>query len=363
MNKKKIKIFFFNPYPNIGGADTTIHRFINSINLKKYEVDYLTLEKNKKAFKRNINHIKLDTNSTFLSFFKIIKLIKKDNQRQKIFFSMQYFTNIWTIIFIKLFLNIKVFIYEINHLDEFRHFKNLKQFFKKKIIIFLVKLLYRYADVIAGNSAELSKDLAKYINHNVKTIYNPCYSKITSRHKKYKKNTSINILNIARFDDQKDHITLLKAINELKIKKKINLTLIGYGPQENTILDFIKKNKIKAKILNKTKKLSNFYKQSNLFIFTSLYEGLPTTMVEAASYCLPIISSNFKSGSKEILQNGKGGYIFNLKDYKALSKLILKFYSDPRSFYRKEINCRKKIKTFSKKENLKLFNKILISMN
>ena len=86
-------------------------------------------------------------------------------------------------------------------------------------------------------------------------------------------------------------------------------------------------------------------------------------MVEAASYCLPIISSNFKSGSKEILQNGKGGYIFNLKDYKALSKLILKFYSDPRSFYRKEINCRKKIKTFSKKENLKLFNKILISMN
>ena len=43
----KKKIYFFNPYPGVGGADTLIHRFINSINLKKYDVEYLTL-KNKK---------------------------------------------------------------------------------------------------------------------------------------------------------------------------------------------------------------------------------------------------------------------------------------------------------------------------
>ena len=36
MNKKN-KIFLFNPYPSTGGADTTIHRFTNSINLKKFD--------------------------------------------------------------------------------------------------------------------------------------------------------------------------------------------------------------------------------------------------------------------------------------------------------------------------------------
>ena len=48
-------------------------------------------------------------------------------------------------------------------------------------------------------------------------------------------------------------------------------------------------------------------------MFTSLYEGLPTTVIEAASYCVPIICSDFKSGAKEILKNGKGGTIFKKK--------------------------------------------------
>ena len=42
---KKIKIFLFNPYPSIGGVDTTIFRFINSLNLNKFEVEYLSLKK------------------------------------------------------------------------------------------------------------------------------------------------------------------------------------------------------------------------------------------------------------------------------------------------------------------------------
>ena len=96
-----------------------------------------------------------------------------------------------------------------------------------------------------------------------------------------------------------------------------------------------------------------------MYVCSSLYEGLPTTVIEAASYCLPIISSNFKSGSKEIFKNGRGGFIFKVKDFKNLSKILMKFYINPKSFYEKEYICRKNLGRFSIKKNTNLFKKLI----
>ena len=82
-------------------------------------------------------------------------------------------------------------------------------------------------------------------------------------------------------------------------------------------------------------------------------------MIEAASYCMPIISSNFKSGSKEILCSRKGGSIFDIKNYLRLSQLINRFYKSPFAYYKKELVCRKNVSKFSKIKNLSIFNKIL----
>ena len=136
----------------------------------------------------------------------------------------------------------------------------------------------------------------------------------------------INILNISRFEDQKDHYTLLKAINISEIKNQINLTLVGYGTNYKKIKNFLSKNKIQAKIVLNEKKLNKFYRKADLYVCSSLYEGLPTTVIEAASNSLPIICSDFKSGSKEILKNGKAGYLFSVGNFKLLSKLLSKFY-------------------------------------
>ena len=355
----KKKIYFFNPYPGIGGADTLIHRFINSINLKKYDVEYLTLKKKNVFFSNKIKCTQINSKSTLLSFFKILKIIKNDKNKNKIFFSMQYFCNVWSIIFIKLFCNIKTFTYEINHLNELKNYQNIVEKFKKNVILFLVKRLYKYSDIVATNSVECSKDLSSFINRKVRTIYNPCFEKLNLKKNKYKKETKIRILNIARLSYQKDQLTILKAINSSKIKNYIKLTLVGFGPLKKKLSNFAKINKINVKIITNKKKLNTYYKNNDLFLYPSLYEGLPTTVVEAASFCLPIVTSNFKSGSKEILCSGRGGYTFNIKDYKRLSNIIYEFYLNPKSFYKKEKFCRKNLYRFSKYINLKKFNSVL----
>ena len=125
------------------------------------------------------------------------------------------------------------------------------------------------------------------------------------------------------------------------------------------VTNFIKINKINAKIISNKKKFNIYYKNNDLFLYSSLYEGLPTTVVEAASYSLPIVASKFKSGSEEILCSGRGGYTFNIKDYKRLSNIIYKFYTNPNSFYKKEKYCKKNLYRFSKNINLEKFNSVL----
>ena len=59
------------------------------------------------------------------------------------------------------FRNIKHVIVERNHIDEFNYYKNIFDFFKKKIIKFLMIILYKKADLVIGNAKNLSKDLSK----------------------------------------------------------------------------------------------------------------------------------------------------------------------------------------------------------
>ena len=362
MNKQKTKIFFFNPYPAIGGVNTVIKKLINSLDLKYYKVEYITLKKCNYRFNKNIIYTNLNKNSVFLSYFKIIQLLSKNRNEKKIFFSLQYFTNIWTVLFLKRIKEVKIFLYEVNHLDELNNYKNPIELIKKNIIKFLIKVLYSRADLIAGNSEELSKDLSKYIKKKVYTLYNPCFygfKKKINTNKLYKK---INILNIARLDFQKDHFTLLKAINIIENKKRIKLTLVGNGEYFEKIKKFASKNKINLKIFPNETELEKFYLKADLYISTSLYEGLPTTMIEAASYNLPIISSNFRSGCKEILNNGKNGHIFKVKDHVHLATLIKRFISDKKNFIKKTKNFKFSLKKFSYEDNIEIFKKLLIKL-
>ena len=149
------------------------------------------------------------------------------------------------------------------------------------------------------------------------------------------KNADLKIINVARFTDQKDHITLLKSICIL-IKKKINLKLLimGYGPNFRKINSFVKDNKLEShvKISNFDKNPFRFINASNLFILSSIYEGLPNVLLEAICLKKFIISSNCPIGPREILKNGKLGMLFLPKDEKSLANKILKYKSNKRKY-------------------------------
>ena len=64
---------------------------------------------------------------------------------------------------------------------------------------------------------------------------------------------------------------------------------------------------------------------SDLKILTSNFEGLPNVLIEAMALNIPIISTNSPTGPREILMDGKAGFLVKRNDHVSLSKKIKLF--------------------------------------
>ena len=176
----------------------------------------------------------------------------------------------------------------------------------KKIIF---KYFLRKADKTIVNSIEFKKDLKNEFNVNANCIYNPLdkdeiYKKSKVKYRNFfKSKNKLRILNIGRFTEQKDQITLLKSLYYLKDKIKFEAIIVGKGIEKNNLLNFIKENNLEkhVSILNFLKNPYPIIKQSDLFILSSKYEGLPNVLLEALVLKKVIISSNCRTGPNEIL--------------------------------------------------------------
>ena len=192
-----------------------------------------------------------------------------------------------------------------------------------------------FADTIIVNSKDFKREFKKRFNLNTVMIYNPLNKNEIIKLSKKKINFSffnqskktLKIINIARFTDQKDHITLLKSVNAIKDKINFKLLIIGRGTNLLKMREFINENQLskKIKILTFKKNPFPYLKKADLFLLTSKYEGLPNVLLEAISLKKNIVSTNCPTGPREILKNGKFGFLCEVENYKEISKTIITY--------------------------------------
>ncbi len=319
--------------PFIGGGGVEKNLFIISNYLSK-KFDEIFLITSSKKFKSKFNKkvkfitpkkkISEDLNLRFkylLCLYLLLKFIIKN--KNSLVLSFQ--ANIYCILICKLF-NIKV-ITRSNSSPSGWYHNFIKKFIYKKIVSF--------ANLVIVNSIEFKKEMKREFDINSTCIYNPLNKKeILEKSKKkikinfFKQKNTLKIINVGRLVEQKNHAILLQSINYLK-KYNLNLKvlIIGRGVEKEKLVKFIKENNLKKviKIINFRNNPYPYINKSDLFILTSKYEGLPNVLLEAAVLKKFIISSDCPTGPKEILLNGKGGFLFKEGNCKDLSNKILKF--------------------------------------
>ena len=372
MEKNKKKLIFFMPSMEGGGVEKNLIIIANYVSKFKKDVSLITFDNGfNKYFSKNINILNVRKRdkkkfSKYYKYFFCLIILFKEYIKNRNFVLFSFQANIYSIIF-SYFLNFKI----ISRSNSSPSGWN-KNFTKKLIFNFFIKK----ADIVIVNSNDFKKEFFKNFNVKPKLIYNPlnCKEIINKSkqkikiEKKFKSPKNIKLINIARLTDQKDHETLIKAINI--VSKKINCTLliIGYGSNKEKI-----RNLINHYNLNKYIKLINYksnpfpyLKASDVFVLTSKYEGLPNVILEAQTLNKYVISANCPTGPKEILMNGKIGSLFKVGDFKKLASILIDYSKNKRKYKKKIIIAESKLDRFNYTLNcqkyLSLINSIILKI-
>ena len=320
MNKKLI---FFIPSIEEGGVEKNLFVVANYLAKKNINVEVLTCNASKsKFFDKKIKLI--GTKNKFcekqprpikylicliLLFFY---LLKKDSD--KLIFAFQ--ANIYAILVAKI-LSKKIIVRANSSPSGWS-----QRVVKNKIYSYLVNL----ADGVIVNSYAFKDEFDKKFKIKSKCIYNP-FLKIKlnkNNNKNIYKKKSLKILTVGRLTDQKDHMTLLKAVKLINFDVNPKINIIGKGDEFSTLKNFIENNNLKdrVKLLGYKSKPYNFIKNCDIFVLTSKFEGLPNVLLEAQFLKKYIISTDCPTGPREILLNGKAGDLFCVGDYKKLAQYI-----------------------------------------
>lgn len=105
----------------------------------------------------------------------------------------------------------------------------------------------------------------------------------------------IVIGHVGRFQEQKNHVFLIDIFKEYtKLNPNTKLFLIGTGELQEIIKNKVKEENLEdsVKFLNSRNDVACLYQMMDLFLFPSLYEGLPVTLVETQVAGLKSLVSN-----------------------------------------------------------------------
>jgi len=144
------------------------------------------------------------------------------------------------------------------------------------------------------------------------------------------------ILAAGRLTREKDYPTLVRAFARLAGRRPCRLVILGQGEQRAEIEQL-------AAGLGLTDRVSlpgwvdnpfSFMSRASLFVLSSIYEGLPSVLVEAMACGCPCVSTDCPAGPAEILEDGRLGPLVPVGDEAALAdamERVLERPPDPRA--------------------------------
>ena len=231
------------------------------------------------------------------------------------------------ILFASSFLNLNNVVSERNSLANYKYIKLskfnfgfLSLFFAKKITVQL---------------EQYKKDYPRFLQKKISVVPNFIKEPI-----KYYEQPNINSLvvsMIGRLSYQKNFEPFLDQLKENYLKRKINLKVKIAGDGE---LMSVFKNKYSRliddgvfELLGKIKDIDNFFKNSSLFCFPSLWEGYPNALSESLRHSLPIVLSKRLSHLTEFVEHEVNGLVVEDEDFLKETGAIKHYKSHKGAFY------------------------------
>ena len=130
----------------------------------------------------------------------------------------------------------------------------------------------------------------------------------------------------------KDHITLLKAANKVvRVRPDVVFLIVGGGELEGALKAEADKLGIEnnVRITGFRNDVGSLLHVMDIFVLSSVSEGLPLCLLEAMASGKPVVATNV-GGNPEIVVNGETGFLVPPRDPDSLAASILSLLQDRR---------------------------------
>ncbi|HEX2251165.1 MAG TPA: glycosyltransferase family 4 protein [Gemmatimonadales bacterium] len=137
------------------------------------------------------------------------------------------------------------------------------------------------------------------------------------------------LIMVARFEPQKDHITLLRALGGVQ-DRRWELELIGDGPLRSQMESLAEDLGIKGQVhfRGQRKDVAELLARAQISLLISNWEGFPLSILESMRAGLPVVASAV-GGVEESVRDQETGYLVPRGDADTLRDRIERLLTDP----------------------------------
>lgn len=320
-----MKICFCIDTMESGGAERVASILCNEFADMGHEVDLVMISENEKdsfyPINQKIQLVALMSNyqRNKITFFKKIKELKKHFKNHLYDVVISFLPNVNVCVWKALSKNSKTvhIVSERNNPKTDPH-NFIKRFFKEAA--------FKKADGVVCQTLDALLYYKKIIKKPITVIKNPLSSVID--------NTSIpsnSIISVGRLEQQKNFDLLIKAFAQFNISHPESiLRIYGSGSLKNDLEALIERLGLSDKVFLCGNDLNWIMKNLDcaLFVNSSLYEGMPNSLLEALANNLPCIASDCPIGGSRELLSHNNGLLFKSNDINDLVQKMNNLYKN-----------------------------------
>lgn len=228
----------------------------------------------------------------------------------------------------------------------------------------LICLFAKQARLFISQTDEMKKEMVTYYRipeYKIVTIHNPIDREGIHNHIKDMEKLfpmdQIIFLYSGRIAPQKDIETLIKSFSIVKKREpNSHLYMIGFNYEgseyTNKIMQMIAEYKLSdtVHILGFQINPHKYVAQANVFVLSSIYEGMPNAMLDAMYLGIPVATTTCIPYIAKVVKDGINGYTCEVKDTQGLANAMLNALSLPQLTKYIDINNSEKqiVEVFSK---------------
>ncbi|MBQ8426735.1 MAG: glycosyltransferase family 4 protein [Clostridia bacterium] len=189
---------------------------------------------------------------------------------------------------------------------------------------------FKSCDALILQSQDQKPFFNKKVQKKAVVIPNPINSLYVENQKTEYCTNSHRVVAAGRLNEQKNYKMLIDAIKIVSKKHSdVKLNIYGEGPLENQLNAYIKEQGLEnvVRLMGRTNELYRVYQQTDLYVMSSDYEGMPNALAEAMAVGLPCISTDCKTGPRDLIDDGKNGYLVPCNDAVVLADKIIQVFS------------------------------------